>query len=135
MSDCIDHARRYRSHIIEWEEIRTMWNGMIENGGANGAVVFVLAGPQEPEFALVTNYGDTDANGDTFEFDVKDDVNIMLRYADPVGIVMFYKPKNNKDQSVSREEFRTFKGKEWAQKYEARVIEQGNNSIPIYRLV
>ena len=79
MADCLTHARRYRSHIVTWEEIRTMWNGMINDGGANGAVVFAMAGQQEPEFALVTNYGGEDECGDEFECNEPRPFPLMFR--------------------------------------------------------
>lgn len=149
MSDCIDLARRYRSRIVTFDEVRKLHNSLVDEMtevskkhqkrktnpcvGAVGAIVFAMAGPtpEQAEFALVANFTDEDENGETVEFDPREDVKILLRYADPVGVVMLAAGTEDTEKTKV---FRTFSGKAWAKKYAKRIIEQADHTLPMYRL-
>lgn len=134
--DVLDKALQYRSNIVSFEDVRKLHNSTMkemtavsrkhlnkkQEAGANGAIVFAIAGPDKPEFGLVTNYSD--------DFDPSADTKVLLRYADPVGVVMIAAGVHNDEAGHV---FKTFKGKEWAQKFAKEIIDQANNTVPIYK--
>lgn len=147
MSDCIDLARSYRSRVVTFDEVKKLHNSLMEAMtkvskksqrnesnpcvGANGAIVFAMAGPtsKQMEFALVANFAEEDESGEIVEFDPAEDMKILLRYADPVGVVML---AAGTDDEKNTKVFRTFPGKSWAKKYAKRIIDQAYYTLPMY---
>ena len=135
MADTWVHAERYRSSITSEKDVRALAKSVYASLGqktkskfTNIAVVFAFVGEQTPEFALVTNHWS--------DKQVKKDMEVMLTYGDPIGIVGVASGEWDKDRVIygSTQEFQTFKGKEWAAKYADTIIEQANDVIPIVRL-
>lgn len=137
MADCITHALRYRKNIVEEKDVAQLFNATMKEavekskaagenkgkGAAAGAIVFASADPNGIEFALVNDYG---MKG----WDIQKDTRVLLSFMDPVGVVALGAGLDEKEGL-----FRTFKGKEWAQEHAAAIIEQAENSLPMYTFV
>jgi len=128
MADPIVHAWRYRKNMVEEKDVAKLFNATVKEAqekskekGAAGAVVFAMAGP-EIEFALVNDYGIKGWN-------IEKDTRVLLSFMDPVGVVAIG-AGSDKAHGI----FRTFKGKEWAQEHAAAIIEQADNSLPMYTI-
>jgi len=125
--DCIEHAYTYRKNFLTSDEVGELFNSTIKEVQKSsdvvvGAVVFAMAG-RKIEFALVNDYG---VEG----WDPQKDAETLLKFMDPVGVVVIGEGENDEDHGV----FRTFKGQSWAQKYAAQIIDQAHHTLPMYDL-
>jgi hypothetical protein len=127
MSDTWEIAQRYRSDIVDPDEVRALAKSVYsrlvkKTKFSNVGIVFAFVGKIKPEFAIVTNHWANE--------EASDHLKVLLGYGDPIGVVGV---SSGNGKGVGKGIFEAFKSKRWATKYAKAIIAQGNDVIPIAR--
>jgi hypothetical protein len=126
--DCYYHALEYRKHLASPAEVFRRYNELVTPSTVS-AVVFAFATASDPEFALVCKWGDDPRQPAR-------DMNALLTYGDPIGVVRLAPSRLLKDSSEKNEisDFVPFAGHEWASEYSAAILDQAYHTMPFWHV-
>ena len=123
--DCYEVALKYRKHLTSPAEVFRRYDELLTPNTVS-AIVFAFATAGAPEFALVCEWWGDDQR------QLERDMNALLTYGDPIGVVRLAPSRFLKDSSEKNEisDFVPFAGHEWASKYSAAIIDQAYRTVP-----